>query len=195
MLTITLAIVFLGLPLQAQMVNDGVQKKLIEFGWYSPYLNQYAADAEKYDIEPFDGVGLKLTEDACNGYVFRVADWRKVTEQAKASNLEWAKIIGSKNKSRENFLVLYGASQMDWFSEEDWLAVAEQLRFAAQIAKAAGCAGILWDPEPYGSNPWKYSEQTRQHEKTIEQYAAIIRQRGQQFVQILQIRWPTCVKY
>ncbi len=55
----------------------------------------------------------------------------------------------------------YGASLMQWTSEEDWEIVVENLRFCAQAARAAQCKGILWDAEPYGHrNPWRYREDT-----------------------------------
>lgn len=78
-----------------QMINAGPKKQLIEFGWYSPYLNQYANDPAKYDIDPLDGTTLKITEAAVNGFVFRVDDWQAVDPAEKQRNLDWAKAIAT----------------------------------------------------------------------------------------------------
>lgn len=177
----------------AQIINNGPQKQLIEFGWHSPYLNQYADEPAKYDIEPFDGTTLKISEAAANGYVFRVNDWKAVDLNDKQRNLDWAKQIGDRPSQRANFLVLYGASQMDWFSEEDWDLVEDQLRYTLSVAKAAQCRGLLWDPEPYGSNPWKFAEQKQFGKRSLEDFVAIIRKRGRQFVEVVEREMPDAV--
>jgi len=121
-----------------------------------------------------------------------VDNWAETPSEVKEAE---KKLIFSLEKSKiltDNFIVLYGASQMDWFSDDDWALAEDQIRFAARLAKAANCKGILWDPEPYkpGKNPWKYHEQEKAGQLTIEEYYPQVRKRGAQFIKALQEEFP-----
>ena len=148
-----------------------------------------------YENGPFDGLGLKLSDATGNGRVFMVKDWKTVTPDAKEHEKELISSIKESKILMNNFLVLYGASQMDWFSDEDWANVESHLRFAAQMAKAAHCKGIFWDPEPYkpGKNPWNYGDQDKTSLYSFEQYCIQVRKRGSQFMQTLQEEFPGLV--
>jgi len=199
--TLLTSIFLLGLfsaafsPAAAQSIFETPAKKLVEFGWYSPFLSQYVSEPKKYETELFDGVSLKIAEDVTGGYVFRVRDWEKVLAKKKARELAMARRIGRIESADERFLVLYGASQMDWFSDDDWAVVENQIEFAISIAKASGCVGILWDPEPYGSNPWKYDDQPGKSEHSFDEYEAVVRRRGAQFMRAIQSRWPDVILF
>jgi hypothetical protein len=178
--------------LNAQIVYDPPKKKLIDFGWNSPFVREYKENMKLYENGPFDGLTIKLSEEACNGNVFMVNDWAKTGPEVKEAE---KKLILSLEKSKiltDNFIVLYGASQMDWFSDNDWAMAEDQIRFATRLAKAANCKGILWDPEPYkpGKNPWKYNEQEKTVQFSLEQYYQQVRKRGAQFIKALQEEFP-----
>ncbi len=177
---------------RAQIVYEAPGKKLIDFGWNSPTISMYKEHMAGYENGPFDGLSLKISGQAGGGKVFMTDDWSKTGDEAKAAE---KRVISSIKKSMvltDNFLVLYGASQMDWFSDADWEKVDSQLRYAVRMAKVAKCKGILWDPEPYkpGKNPWKYKEQAKASQYTFGQYYDQIRKRGAQFMNILQEEFP-----
>ena len=46
---------------------------------------------------------------------------------------------------------------MDWFNDEQWKGITANLRLSAKAAKIGRCVGIVFDPEPYGDNPWAYA--------------------------------------
>ncbi|MBK8882931.1 MAG: hypothetical protein IPN67_11255 [Bacteroidales bacterium] len=183
------------MSLNAQIVYELPEKKLIDFGWNSPFVREYRENMKLYESGPFDGLTLKLSQEVCNGNVFMVDDWSKIKPQARENE---KKMILSLEKSKiltDNFIVIYGASQMDWFSDKDWALAEEQIRFAARLAKSASCKGVLWDPEPYkpGKNPWKYSEQEMAAQYTLEDYYVQVRKRGAQFIKALQEEFPGIV--
>ena len=94
-----------------------------------------------YESGPFDGLTLKLSEEACNGNVFMVDNWAKTAPEVKEAE---KKLILSLEKSKiltDNFIVIYGASQMDWFSDKDWALAEDQIRFAARLAKSCKLQG------------------------------------------------------
>jgi hypothetical protein len=85
---------------------------------------------------------------------------------------------------------MYAASTMDWYSDSDWTKVLSAVKFNAQVAKAAGCVGLLFDPEPYGTNPWNYHKQKHIDQYSYAQYSAKVYQRGQQFMETMQSQIP-----
>jgi hypothetical protein len=178
--------------LMGQMVYDAPQKKLIDFSQHSPIFSEFRDQFKMYENGPFDGISVKLSKEAGNGDVFMVDNWAKVSQETKDEERKIAASINVSTTLTDNFLVLFGASQMDWFSDDDWAKVDAQLRYAAQLAKLAHCKGILWDAEPYkpGKNPWKYVEQEKAGQYSFEEYYSQVRKRGAQFITALKDEYP-----
>jgi hypothetical protein len=175
-----------------QIIYETPSKKLIEFSHKSPTTIQYVNNIEFYEDIPFDGITVKLPADVGGGNIFMVDDWEKVDEIKKLEQKEVIELIGNKSSLQHNFLVIYGASQMDWFSDEQWKAVEENLRYCVKLAKLGNFKGILWDPEPYkpGKNPWKYHHLPLNDKYSFEEYYHQIQKRGSQFIQIIQEEYP-----
>jgi hypothetical protein len=188
---------FLGqvLPLSAQEL-PGLRipaKKLISFGWDHPNPATFKSNLEKLEANPFDGVGVQLPNTVAGGNVFRVDLWDKVTEQAKADLLAEMAALPKSKVLTDNFVVLYGASAMEWTSDADWKRVLDQARFCARAAKAAGF-GILWDGEPYsGRNPWEFSKQPDAKGVAYEKYIETVKARAKQFIVAVQEAYPGVV--
>lgn len=176
----------------SQVVFEPPKKKLIDFGWHSPFVREYKQNMKLYEKAPFDGLTLKLSKEAGNGNVFMVNDWSGITAEVKETERKLVLSLAKSTVLTDNFIVFYGASQMDWFSDKDWALAEDHIRFVAQLAKAANCKGVLWDPEPYkpGKNPWRYKEQDKASQYNLEQYYAQLRKRGAQFVKALQEEFP-----
>jgi hypothetical protein len=177
------------------MIYDAPGKKLIDFSQHSPYIQYYKDHLADYEKGPFDGITLRLSKDAGGGNIFMVDDWTKVSKQLKEAEIKLAASLPQSKILKDNFLVLFGASQMDWFSDEDWAKAEEHIRFGVRVAKASKCKGILWDAEPYkpGKNPWQYSVQEKVNEHTYAEYYVQIRKRGAQFIKAIQEEYPGVV--
>jgi hypothetical protein len=173
-------------------VNVQAKKKLIDFGWNSPFSFDLRKHIEKYEKPPFDGVGIKLPAYVGGGNIFMVNDLRNLSADSLALEQQWIAEIRPSKILTDNFIVIYGASQMNWFSDEDWAVTEKNIRYAAQLAKIARCKGILWDPEPYkpGKNPWKYIEQDGIDKKSYAEFYQQVRKRGAQFIKALQEEYP-----
>ena len=91
----------------------------------------------------------------------------------------------------DNFLILYSANYygMDWFNDTHWQTIAANMRLYARAAKTARSVGIAFDPEPYGPNPWKYSERLYP-DKSFAEVEAQVRQRGAQWLSAIQDEFP-----
>jgi len=177
---VMLVICGLSNTISAQIVYEPPAKKLIEFSWSSPFTNEYNNHSELYDSGPFDGISVKPSKEVGGGNIFMVENWKMINEEAKQREYNVVMEIGEKSTLKHNFLVLYGASQMDWFSDEHWNQAEAQLRYLANLAKIGNFKGILWDPEPYkpGKNPWKYEEQLQKDTYSYYDYYVQVRKRG-----------------
>ena len=181
--------------ISAQIVYQPPSKKLVEFSWASPSTGEFINDIELYDSGPFDGISVKLSKDVGGGNIFMVDNWKEITDEAKEKEYTMIKNIGEQSTLHHNFLVLYGASQMDWFSDEHWNKVDAYIRYAANLAKIGKFKGILWDPEPYkpGKNPWQLSDQPKKDEYSFYEYYVQVRKRGAQFIEAIQDEYPGLV--
>ncbi len=188
-------LVLCSLQVYSQVVNHSPQKKLIDFGWNSPLTSDLRNNIKKYENGPFDGLAIKLPKNVGAGNIFMVDDLRKISKDSMEIERKLNTGLNVSKVLTDNFIVIYGASQMNWFSDADWAVADKQIRYAAQLAKTMKCKGILWDPEPYkpGKNPWKYDEQAGINILTFQDYYNQARKRGAQFVKALQEEFPGLV--
>jgi hypothetical protein len=179
----------------AQIVFDPPRKKLIDFSQHSPTFKELEGSFRAYEKGPFDGISVKISPGAGYGNVFMVDDWAKISPETKEAENKIAASLLQSTILKDNFLVLFGASQMDWFSDADWANVDAHLRYAARLAKAAHFKGILWDAEPYkpGKNPWRFEEQEKVSQYSYEEYYKQVSKRGAQFIKALQEEFPGLV--
>ncbi len=161
-------------------------KKLIEYGWdvrTPAYVRDHIREMEK---RPFDGLIMRL---AVGGRIFMLKPW---TEEMLAPDYEALQAI-KWDKFRDNFLCMYAASNMDWFSDQDWALVLNKVRLIAHGAKLGRCKGVCFDQEPYGGNPWHYPRQAHAAEKSFAEYEAQVRKRGAEFMRTLMSEMPAVV--
>ena len=181
----------------SQVLNTQRPKKLLDFGWNSPYTYELRNNLIKYEIGVFDGVCIKIPKYAGAGNVFMVNDLRAISADSMNYELDFTASMPQSKVLTDNFIIIFGGSQMDWFSDDDWAVAEKQIRFAAKLAKTLCCKGILWDAEPYkpGKNPWKYPEQINAGKYSYEQYSIQVRKRGAQFIKALQAEFPDLTVY
>ncbi len=153
------------------------QKKLLEYGWDVPRPSFVADHIGEMEQRPFDGLLMRIPEI---GQIFvPVKHEIPPAEQAALERIEWGSFT-------DNFLMMYAASQMDWFSDSDWEAVLHNITEVARAARIGRCVGVCFDCEPYGNNPWHYPSQAHADEYSFGQYEAKVRERGAQFVDAIE---------
>jgi hypothetical protein len=150
-------------------------KKLIEYGWDVPNPVFVADNIREMEKRPFDGIIMRPAAKT-GGSIFAGGKWNAADYQADRqamARIKWGKF-------KHNFLIMYSASEMDWFSDSDWDGILSNVRIMAQCARAGKCY-LAFDAEPYGKNPWAWMEQKGSKEHTYAEFAAVARKRGQQF--------------
>jgi hypothetical protein len=170
--------------LQAQTsAYERPAKKLIEYGWDVPYPDQVRKEIRNMEKKPFDGVIFRLREW---NHAFDPRPWKEEDLKPQFDDLaaiEWKTFT-------DNFLCLYAANnwKMDWFNDEQWKGIAANLRLSAKAAKIGRCVGVVFDPEPYGENPWAYSGKNKEH--SFAELQAQVARRGAEFMSAIQAEMP-----
>ena len=165
------------------------KKKLIEYGWDQYFVSDptfIRDNIREMEEQPFEGIAFRLPGHESD--IFEVKDWQadKATEQNQLkvlSSIKW-------DKFTDNFLTIFAASNMNWYSDSDWDKILYKVRYNSKAAVAAGCVGIVFDPESYGGSPWIYSGQEQAKDHTFAEYSEKAYQRGQQFIQVMQSEMP-----
>ncbi|MCD6361139.1 MAG: carbohydrate-binding family 9-like protein [Armatimonadetes bacterium] len=168
------------LPLAAQIEHAGPpQKKLLEYGWDVPQPDFVAKHIREMEQRPFDGLLMRIRG---LGQVFKPVRHTRdeFADQFDAlKRIEW-------DRFTDNFLMMYAASKMDWFSDEDWEVVVSNVRLLASAARIGGCVGVCFDCEPYGDNPWHYPSQPHAGERSFAEFQAKVRERGARFMDAIE---------
>lgn len=172
------------------------QKKLIFFGYDSPYphwMRDHIAEMEQF---PLDGTVFHMSSSDVGYFSTGVFGPRQFSK----SELQWqidALQQTNFNKFTDNFLYVTSTSSgnyadksfVDWF-DSAFDAVISNMRLAATAAKEGGAKGIFFDPEAYAGPLWNYTQQRDKNTRTYEQYRDQVRLRGQQVMQALQEEYP-----
>ena len=122
-----------------------------------------------------------------------VEDWGRLTD-----NFLWSSIA-----------VWGSGTCQDWFSDEHWKAVLNNVRIQARVARECGFKGILLDTEQYlhhGRGPWrlpfsyKYYAVTGGYElageaepRSFAECAAKVRERARQYAEAITAEFPDLV--
>ncbi|MBC7287066.1 MAG: hypothetical protein H5T86_03285 [Armatimonadetes bacterium] len=173
----------------AWTTQDGpprLDKKLIEYGWDVPDTTYVRDHIREMEQRPFDGIIFRVRPGLL------VLSPKPFDEQALQADLEAAAQI-KWEKFTDNFVIMWAASEQDWFNDEHWQAIEHNVRLIARIARLARCVGLCFDPEPYGPNPWVYANAAHHDTKTFAEYEQMARQRGAQFIRAIRAEMPKCI--
>ena len=165
-------------------------KKIIEYGWDVKDHQYIRKNIEIMERLPFDGIIFNLAgykHGFYYGHKYNDAEFASIFEDLK--NIKWQKFT-------DNFTFMHlSPTEMDWFSDEHWEVILNNIKILARVAKIGKCKGICIDPEGYGKpSPWVYdwNGQTPIHydSKSYDEYARQVRKRGKQFIQEIQREFP-----
>jgi len=178
---LSIALVFtLSLLLAESLIaQPRLKKKIVEYGWDVPYPDFVRDNIRDMEKRPFDGLIFRTKGF---DHVFDVRPWNKTDLQPQLDTLaqiQWQKFT-------DNFLTLYAANQwkMDWYNDDQWQVITGNMKLFSLAVQTSRCVGVCFDPEPYGNNPWAYPGLYQ--DKSFDQVADKVRQRGQQFMAALQ---------
>lgn len=184
LLMVTLTASIPALAAEPLPTIERMEKKLIEYGWDVPTPDFIRANIREMEKLPFDGLIFRLKAGG-NALDPKPWDEAKFAEDFdNAANIAW-------DKFTDNFVQMLVSSDQDWFDDTHWQAIEHNIKLVAKTARLAKCAGICFDPEPYGTNPWDYKALPHKDTKPFAEYQAKVRERGSQFVRALQEELPS----
>ena len=158
-------------------------KRLIEYGWDVPFSDFVRDHIGEMEQRPFDGLIFKLRG---GGKVLTPTPWDPAQfeqDYEVVQQIAW-------DRFTHNFVIMWAASDQDWFNDAHWEAIEHNVRLAGKAARLAGCVGVCFDAEPYGTNPWHYSQAAHRDTKTFEEYEAKTKERGAQFMRAIEAELP-----
>ena len=80
--------------------------------------------------------------------------------------------------------------KVDWFDDPEWGTVLQNAGLAGQIAKQGGCKGFMFDVEQYEGKLFDYRQQKQRDTKTFAEYQQKLRQRGQEWMRVVNKEYP-----
>jgi hypothetical protein len=156
-------------------------KSLIEVGWDAPNPKLVRARIKQMEKSPFAGTMINLSA----GKTFL----NKSPYPESAFTQDRADLAAVSSKMfNQNFITMWSARQdgWDWFNDSDWTAAqTNAANFASVVAASSAVQGLMFDPEPYGTNPWSYSTVLYPTHSFAEAQAKV-RQRGASFMKAVQ---------
>jgi len=159
------------------------RKKVIEYGWDVPYPDFVEQNIQEMEKRPFEGIIFRTKGF---DHAFDTSAWRQEELQPQLDTL--AKIKW--RKFTDNFLTLYAANKagMNWFNDEHWKNIEDNLRLFSLAVKTGRCVGVCFDPEPYGTDPWVYPGSYK--DKSFDEVGEQVRKCGRQFIRALEANMP-----
>jgi hypothetical protein len=170
--------------------SAGGSKKLIEWGWDEPDPKFMRQNIAKMELLPFDGVifhvagnrGGNLSWELWGSRKFELAEFSRAIDDLKATPF---------HRLTDRFLrVNVTPGNVDWFDDRAWDVVAHNFAVAAQVAKQAGCTGVMFDVEQYEKQLFNYGKQPQGTGKTFDAYRAQVRRRGRQWMKAVDASYP-----
>jgi hypothetical protein len=159
------------------------KKKIVEYGWDVPYPEFVRDNIREMEKRPFEGIIFRTKGF---DHIFDTRPWKQADLQPQLGTLAQIKW----EKFTDNFLTLYAANNqnMDWFNDEHWKTIIENMKLFSLAVKSGHCVGVCFDPEPYGTDPWVYPGSYK--DKSFEEVANQVRRRGKEFIIALQEHSP-----
>lgn len=177
--------------------GDGpIQKKLISLSWSNPAsAEEYAAKLKEFQASPFDGVTFFLVVKDGEGkplhslFVGSPTPWKAEWFQGEIDALKKMK----SEQLKESFIgvTLANRDAPDAFDDEGWKNVVEHFRILSRVAKEAGLRGLLADLEVYSNCIVSYP--AGKTDKSFDEYAAKVRQRGREVMEAMAKEYPDMV--
>ena len=163
------------------------EKKLINFGWDLKSPSQLSEVIDDLQDLPFDG----LTIRAAWCYPFYSKGLGNGDSRLEiVKNIKWGRYT-------DNFMYLTAGANVDWFDDKVWAddgEIMKNIRAIAKIGGAAGCKGIMFEPEFFywglPGGPWEYATQKQKSKYTYAQFEVKIRQRGAAIINAIEEYMP-----
>lgn len=113
---------------------------------------------------------------------FALTEFQPAMDDLKATHFK---------KFTERFLrVNVTPGKVDWFDDQAWQVVVNNIGIAAQIAKQGSCTGFMFDVEQYEGQLFDYKQQKSRDQKSFADYQQQVRRRGSELIREINQHFP-----
>jgi hypothetical protein len=165
-------------------------RKLIEWGWDEPDPKFLRANIERMEQSPFDGIVFHLTTDGGENPAWAIWGAKRFTASQFQKAIADLKATPFRRFTDRFVRVNITPGTVDWFDDAAWTVVAQNFGVAAQVVKEAGCTGFMFDTEQYQEHLFNYRKQKHRDQKSFNEYAAKVRQRGREWMHEVAGHYP-----
>ena len=188
---------------------------VISLSWSSPDTKYLRLNAAEMDCQPFTGTAVYVSwprpenggvylctnKGSLSWMVFQETRFTDEMLEPALKDLQETKLTNY----RDNFLEVIsfiGGGHFNWYDDQRWAVVLHNIEAMARVAKEGGMPGIMLDCEEYGCPFWSYGgsrpnfalKQFEEYQdKTAEEVAERVRQRGRTFAAALNKGFPGCL--
>jgi len=159
-------------------------KTLIDYGWNNPSSQFVRDNIVQMEKKPFGGLTVRLAtgSDVFNKVAFPDKDFEGDQANLRATPFKTL---------THNFVVMNVRLEpgWSWLSSADWKATESNVRNFAKTAAAGKFVGIVFDPEPYGLSPWRYTPENYGG-KSFAEVSSTVRARGRSFIKAVHAELP-----
>jgi hypothetical protein len=191
-LAITLAVIYVVFMLYYPAPNlPRADKRLLEWGWDTPRLQNMPQYLEAAQNLPFDGLILDIaTPNDERGLAWTIFSSQRVDSAlldsvtGELTGAQWGRLT-------DNFLrVNVSPATIGWY--DDFTPTLDNLEAVARLAHELGFTGIMLDTEQYGRvRPFDFASQTDVDSFSFQDYAQlIVYKRGQEVMAALNRGYP-----
>jgi hypothetical protein len=184
---------FAAIVLFTFLARDGCcEKKLIEFGWNEPNTRFMREHINEMEQTPFDGCVFTVLAKNADGNsapfisecwgrrAFKKSELQNAIDDLKATRFK---------RFTDCFLRFdMTPGDVDWF--DDFSAITNNVKLAAQVAREGGAKGILFDVEPYAAQLFDYTKMRDAKTKSFDDYVKQTRARGLEVMKAFQMGYP-----
>jgi hypothetical protein len=167
------------------LANSAEAAKLLHYGWENPSIATLAEVLPKLKASAFDGLTAKPSVETL------LFSSKINPDNSFKTDLVTLQSVDHIALKQSYLAVLASADEnFDWSDDAHWALTLKNLRHMAQLAKAGGFKGLVFDMEPYGKSPWNYDTQPAKSRLSFNALQTLIQKRAADAMLIMQREYP-----
>lgn len=159
--------------------------KLLHYGWDNPSIATLANVLPKLKASAFEGLTARPTASTPLFESKIDLDNSFKTDLAALQSFDHGAL-------KQSYLAVLASvdQNFDWSDDAHWALTLGNFIHMAQLAKAGGFKGLVFDMEPYGKSPWNYGTQPAKSRLSFNTLQALVQKRGADAMRVMQQEYP-----
>lgn len=157
-------------------------KKIIANGWDTPLSDQLPEVAPAMEQTPLDGARIYVNTLSTEANYLQQAWSARPMKQSALDRAREHMLKAAFNRMHDNFIgVGSGRASIDWFDDQDWEVLIDNMTRMAALAKETGMKGFILDTESYRRDTYQFGY-PKDTTRSFDEYKTKTRQRGRELM-------------